>query len=511
MTPHDLVLFLRWRYAPRFADASDAQLLDWYLAARDEPALCALVARHAGALFNLCRVELGDLDLAEDAFQETVLRLHCRGRWIRDRRAIQAWLLTTARRVCAALRQQRDRRRAAEGQAAARTPAAADDPADLLSREEQRRRVARAVGRLPDRYGVPLHLGLHGLSPGEIGRALGLPEATVKTRITRGRKLLHAKLQAEGLGAVAGVWLAERRAEAVPAGLIAAAVRAATAGKKPAVGLAAAAWWLWPGVATLVLAGAVGTGLALWPADVPVPPPDESMAEVRETDIERDLRLLRDEVTPKVIESLRPLMVFGGGEIRAVGCRAEGTRRILELEATHKWVQFKSRMRLAYQTLNAGLEIVLDQYGKGEWKQITWDRPIVFNFPGLGGERPAGRNLYDNVHDAFSVIPFRMPPIVAPSTGPEFARKVGPFLGVWCVGADRRYAVELMFIDGANERVSYVTMYGHRFELHPAALPDGTLTLQGTVPFVRVGPRLVRLDRNPIDWRERDEGGSQPP
>jgi hypothetical protein len=371
--------------------------------------------------------------------------------------------------------------------------------------------MARAIGQLHDRYGVPLHLGLQGLSPEQIGDVLKLPVPTVKTRITRGRKLLHAKLQAEGLGAVAGVWLAERRAEAVPAGLIAAAVRAAMTGKKPAVGLAAAAWWFWPSVATLVLAGAVGTGLALWPAAATPPPTDEAVAEVRETEQERDLRLLRDEVTPKVIEALRPLMVFGGGEIRAVGHRAEGTLRILDLEATHKWVQFKSRMRLAYQTLNAGLEIVLDQYGKGEWKPITWDRPIVFNFPGLGGERPAGRNLYDNVHDAFSCILVRMPPIVAPSADPEFARKVGPFLGVWRVGADRRYAVELFFIDGAGEHVSYVSMYGIRRELRYARWPDGSPALgDDRCQYMRLGQRLVQADWIE-SWRVRDEESGSPP
>jgi DNA-directed RNA polymerase specialized sigma24 family protein len=96
MTPHDLVLFLRWRYDPRYAQASDGQLLERYHSAQDETALCALVARHAGQLFNLCRVELGDLDLAEDAFQETILALHREGRALRNPQAVLGWLLTAA-------------------------------------------------------------------------------------------------------------------------------------------------------------------------------------------------------------------------------------------------------------------------------------------------------------------------------------------------------------------------------------------------------------------------------
>jgi RNA polymerase sigma-70 factor (ECF subfamily) len=506
MTPHDLVLFLRWRYATRFADASDAQLLDRYLAARDEPALCALVARHAGPLFNLCRVELGDLGLAEDAFQETVLRLHCRGRSIRDRGAVRAWLLTTTRRLCAALRDRRDRQTATEYQAATRRCEAAAEPADLLSREEQRRRVARAVGRLPDRYGVPLHLGLQGLSPEQIGEALKLPVPTVKTRITRGRKLLLGKLRAEGLGAVAGACLVARRAEAVPAGLVAATVRAAVVGKQPAVG-PAAAWWLWPGAAAGVVAAAVGAGLAMRSAAAPAPVP-QLLAAVRETEKDRDLRLLRAAVARQVIEALRPLMVFGGGEIRLVQHEARDTRLFLELEADHRF-GFRSRMHLYFETLNGGLAIFLDQFAKGQWKQIGWESPIILSLPGVAGERPVGRELYDRVYAAYAVLPVRRPPLL-PQTVSEAAGGVArPFLGAWRYLGDRRYPADLIYLTGSG-RVAYLDRYGRRAELAADVQPGGAPALRHPAGWLvtRAGARLSQVGG--ANWWERDDRFGSP-
>jgi RNA polymerase sigma-70 factor (ECF subfamily) len=485
-------------------------LLERYHSAQDETALCALVARHAGQLFNLCRVELGDLDLAEDAFQETILALHREGRALRNPQAVLGWLLTAARRICVRMRKRHDRRTAAEARAAVAEPAAAD-PADAASREEQRRRVALAVGRLPDRYGVPLHLGLQGLSPEQIGDVLKLPVRTVQTRITRGRKLLHAKLQAEGLGAVAGVWLAERRAEAVPAGLIAAAVRAAMAGKKPAVGLAAAAWWLWPGVATLVLAGAVGTGLALWPAAAPPPPPDESVAEVRETEQERDLRLLRDEVTPRVVELLKPWLVLGG-EIRVVKQALEGSLLILDMEAVHK-IGFMSKIQLHYQTLNGGLTFGRDLFSDGNWRPVDLQQPIQLGERDKPGFTVIGQESTRQIAEAFAIIPVRPPPIVPPGADSDLIRAVRPYLGLWRLRGDRKYPPSVLFIGDKPDRVAFLDVRGDRHELevdnrlflgHPQLYKPNEWSL------ALVGQRLCRVGSND-EWWERDENYGPPP
>ena len=323
--------------------------------------------------------------------------------------------------------QQRDRRLRAEGRAAAPREAAAADPAAGLTRDEERWRVARAVGRLPDRYGVPLHLGLQGLSPEQIAETLKLPVTTVKTRITRGRKLLLAKLQAEGLGTAAAVWLAEQRAEAVPAGLAAAAVRAAAAGKKPAVVLAATGWWLWAGVATAVLAGAVGTGLARGrPPRRPRRPTNPSpgagdRGRTRPTavagrgDAEGD-------------QALRPLMVFGRCDVTVTKTEVTHDAATIELHGKHQ---------LGFQSVSA-LSLLATERRSGRGPGPVRVRDVQADQPGTADRdrnsrhRPVGSYGDARRREAFRAIPYRLPAILPPDGGSEFIRTVRPFLGVWC-------------------------------------------------------------------------------
>ena len=80
----------------RDAGLSDGQLLDAYLARRDEAAFECLVWRHGPAVLGACRRILqNDVD-AEDAFQATFLVLIRKARAVRPRDAIRAWLYGVA-------------------------------------------------------------------------------------------------------------------------------------------------------------------------------------------------------------------------------------------------------------------------------------------------------------------------------------------------------------------------------------------------------------------------------
>jgi hypothetical protein len=68
------------------AGASDAVLLERYVADGDTPALEALIARHQAMLLHTCHDVLGNAADAEEAFQATVVILLRRDGTVRDRR-----------------------------------------------------------------------------------------------------------------------------------------------------------------------------------------------------------------------------------------------------------------------------------------------------------------------------------------------------------------------------------------------------------------------------------------
>ena len=85
-----------------FAGWTDWQLLERFAQDRDEVgerAFAVLVERHGAAVLRVCRGVLGDPHEADDAFQATFLVLARKARTIRDRDAVDRWLMGVAYRV----------------------------------------------------------------------------------------------------------------------------------------------------------------------------------------------------------------------------------------------------------------------------------------------------------------------------------------------------------------------------------------------------------------------------
>lgn len=187
------------RAADSEADAAtDRELLRRFADAQDEAAFAALAARHAPMVLGVCRRLLPTAQDAEDACQATFLLLVRKASGLRGHTSVAGWLYTTARQVAAKAHRTAARRQRREARAA--TPATVSTLDEITGRELLAV-LDEELRRLPARYREPLVLcALEGLSRDEAAAHLGVPPATLKTRLERGRRALEAALTRRGVG-----------------------------------------------------------------------------------------------------------------------------------------------------------------------------------------------------------------------------------------------------------------------------------------------------------------------
>jgi RNA polymerase sigma-70 factor (ECF subfamily) len=211
---------------------SDRQLLETFIERSDEAAFEAMVLRHGPMVMGVCGRVLRNRQDAEDAFQAAFLVLVRKAAAITSRELLPAWLYGVACNTALKAKAAVARRRRKERQAAAMLePAAESSPPErdwlpLLDRE---------LNGLPDRYRLPIVLcELQGKSHKEAAHELGCPIGTLSGRLSRGRSLLAKRLARYGVTPTAGslsAALAQQEASAsVPAAVVSATVKAATAG-----------------------------------------------------------------------------------------------------------------------------------------------------------------------------------------------------------------------------------------------------------------------------------------
>jgi RNA polymerase sigma factor (sigma-70 family) len=216
--------------ALRQGNLSDGQLLDRFIAVRDEAAFATLVHRHGDMVLGVCRRVLGHVQDAEDAFQATFLVLVRKAESILPREAVGNWLYGVAYRTALEAKARNARRRTREAQVDP-MPHPAIEPQELW--HDVAPVLDRELSRLPDKYRLPVVLcDLEGRGRQEVSQQLQLAEGTLSSRLARGRKLLAGRLARQGIALSAGTLalaLAPATASAgAPPALVSSTIQAAT-------------------------------------------------------------------------------------------------------------------------------------------------------------------------------------------------------------------------------------------------------------------------------------------
>ena len=187
------------------ADLTDAALAA-RIAAGDRDAFVVLMRRYNRTVYRAARSILRDDADAEDAAQDAWLDAYAAMGGFRGDAKLSTWLTRIA--VNAALQRLRKRRRGAEiitldgdldmdagDDGGTRTAIEPDRPDLAASRAETRRMLESAIDQLPEAFRVVFVLrAVEEMTVEETADALGMPEATVRSRFFRARGRLRESL-----------------------------------------------------------------------------------------------------------------------------------------------------------------------------------------------------------------------------------------------------------------------------------------------------------------------------
>jgi RNA polymerase sigma-70 factor (ECF subfamily) len=174
---------------------SDEELLAEYVRTQNREAFEELVQRHERDLYGYLRRYLGSVEMAEDAFQATFLKVHLKCGQFQAGRTVRPWLYTIATHQAIDLLRRNRRHRSVRLNLAEQGGSADCPIQDLLQSHdmnpgenaeaaEERKRVWSAVEKLPRRLKeVIILVMLQGLRYREAAEVLGLAVGTVKSRV----------------------------------------------------------------------------------------------------------------------------------------------------------------------------------------------------------------------------------------------------------------------------------------------------------------------------------------
>jgi RNA polymerase sigma-70 factor (ECF subfamily) len=171
-------------------ETSSDEFLIRRIADGDQLAMRTLFARHRVALHRWLLRLVSDEALAEDLLSDVFLDVWRTAASFEERSSVSTWLLAIARYKALSARRRRTDAELDEDTAATLVDPA-DDPELVLQKKNRAELLRRALGRLSPEHGEVVDLVYyHGKSVKEVAQILGVPEATVKTRMFYARRKL---------------------------------------------------------------------------------------------------------------------------------------------------------------------------------------------------------------------------------------------------------------------------------------------------------------------------------
>ncbi|HKU79760.1 MAG TPA: RNA polymerase sigma factor [Rhodanobacteraceae bacterium] len=194
-----------WTTAPILDGTSDGELVR-RAASGEEAAFAAIMQRHNQLLFRTARSIVKSDAEAEEALQEAYLRAWRALSRFREDAKLSTWLVRIV--INEALGRLRTRASVIpldaamnmiEHEAGASLGDAEDGSPDSMAMRAQLRALIEArVDRLPEAFRIVFMLrAVEEMSVREVAEALGIPEATVRTRFHRARALMRESLASE--------------------------------------------------------------------------------------------------------------------------------------------------------------------------------------------------------------------------------------------------------------------------------------------------------------------------
>lgn len=148
----------------------------------DREEAARLVERYGTMVYRLAYARTGSREDAEDITQETFLKLVRAAPAFREEEHCKAWLLRVAANCAEDLHRSPWRRRVVP----------LEEAGEMTTPEWEAGDMGEVLSVLPEDYRVVVHLYYYeDMSTAEIARVLGKREGSIRTRLSRARKMLR--------------------------------------------------------------------------------------------------------------------------------------------------------------------------------------------------------------------------------------------------------------------------------------------------------------------------------